>query len=474
MRQLWLTGLQKFAMGKRAAPRSFPGSVAAVRGSGEPPEITLPGWHRLDMRAIKTALPALSRAQFDTQVRNGKQWVIVDNSIIDVSALQDESSGHKGGNVFNIGADNTFLFHELHANLPIMPSKHRPDLPSITAHIQEKVRDNIVGVLDSKRDEVPLSDPSHRFWRPTERKPPYLDQVATSLESTGADAAAAVAKAVDGLEPGSPASRAFWCVVGALVADAAAQPTHWNYKVTYYQDALRQAHRWDAPEFLTPSMNAYYRVPCGSHSCFGDQAAVVLQSLVECGGKVDTSHLVQAHVSKFDAKSEYGRLGRHDGIGAGDLPIDGPWRHGSIAGFLSNVRSGKAWPATGTRDGSSDCFVKIVPVVAAFAGKPELLDRVADVVRVTQNNRVTVAYAQAAARVLESLILHGAATSGAAAVRAAAQAMLSDASIAADGGQQIGEELEATAQLAADTANLGYLEGVLAYCGGRYNAVTVS
>ena len=79
------------------------------------------------------------------------------------------------------------------------------------------------------------------------------------------------------------------------------------------------------------------------------------------------------------------KLGRHDGIGAGALPIDGPWRHGSIAGFLGNVRSGRSWPRTGTAD-CRPTFVKIVPVVAAYAGTA-MLARVADVVRVTQTMR---------------------------------------------------------------------------------------
>ena len=415
------------------------------------------------------ALPSMSRAQFREEVHRGRQLVIIDNSVIDVAALQDEKSGHKGGNVFNIGADNTFLFHELHANLPKLPSKHRPDLPSITAHIQEKVRNNFVAILHERRTEVPLSDPAHSFWTPSTRKPPYLEQVPSSLSATGVDTVAAIARATAGLEPGSAASRAFWAVVGTLVADAAAQPTHWNYKVTYYQDALRQAHRWENPEFITPSLNAYYRVPCGSHSCFGDQAAIVLESLVACGGSVNPPHLVQAHVAKFGPQGDYGKMGRHDGIGAGELPIEGPWRHGSIAGFLRNVESGKGWPACGTRDGSSDCFVKIVPVVAAYAGCAEMLDRVAEVVRVTQNNRVTCAYAQAAARVLERLILDGSA-SGVDAVLAAAGAL--DADDSAAGGAQIADELEATAKLAS--SNLSYLEGVIDFCGGTYNAVSVS
>ena len=85
---------------------------------------------------------------------------------------------------------------------------------------------------------------------------------------------------------------------------------------------------------------------------------------------------------------------------------------------------------------------------------------------------MTVCYAQAAARVLESLILTGA--SGGEAVRAAAAALHADAN--ADGAQQLGDELEAAVELARDTAasNLGYLDGVIAFCGGRYNAVTVS
>lgn len=173
-------------------------------------------------------------------------------------------------------------------------------------------------------------------------------------------------------------------------------------------------------------------------------------------------------MARFGPASEYGALGRHDGIGAGDLPIDGPWRHGSIAGFLRNVAAGRQWPACGTRDGSSDCFVKIAPVVAAYAGTPELLERVADVVRVTQNNRVTVAYAQAAARILENLVLRG--TSGADAVHAAADALCNDA--CADGAAQIADELEAAAALASRHDN--YLGAVVGFCGGRYNAVSVS
>jgi hypothetical protein len=113
---------------------------------------------------------------------------------------------------------------------------------------------------------------------------------------------------------------------------------------------------------------------------------------------------------------------------------------------LKNVAAGKRWPACGTRDGSSDCFVKIAPVVAAYAGTPEMLDRVADVVRITQNNRITVAYAQAAARVLERIILDG--VSGAEAVRSTIDSLYEDRRT--DGAAQIAEEMESTSQLAGN------------------------
>lgn len=411
-------------------------------------------------------LPALSSADIAAACRRGEKWIIVDNTVLDVSSLlAEDNTAHKGGDVFSIGRDNTHLFRELHANLPPMMSKHRPDLPSITDHIREKVQLTAVGVLASRRGEVPLTDPAHAFWRPTDRKPPYLEAVGSSIAAAGKEATELVAAAVTGLTVGSVEWRAFWAVVGVLVADAAAQPTHWNYKVTYYHEALKNLGRWDSPEFLRPSLNAYYHVPLGSHSCFGDQAAVVLRSLVRAGG-LDLEDLIRAHVDKFGPRGEYGPLGRHDGAAAGDLPISGPWRHGSIATFLQNVARGAKWPQCGSNDGSSDCFVKIVPVVALYAGHKQLLSEVAKVVRVTQNNQWTVGYACAAARVLEQIILNG--VEGEEAIRIAAEDLLSVNERGMEG--HIGQELADI----LDLKDMPYLQGVLTFCGGRYNAVTVS
>lgn len=397
--------------------------------------------------------------------KRGMKWIIVDNTVLDVGPLMDDNDGaHKGGNVFSIGKDNSHLFHELHANLPQMPSMHRPDLPSIAAHIQEKVQKHAVGILKSRQHEVPLTDPMHKFWTPSQRKPPYLEKVATSISATRQNVEEAVQLAIDGLEPDTAKWRAFWAVVGVIVADAAAQPTHWNYKVTYYHNQLKQLNRWEKPEFSCPSLNAYYQIPCGSNSCFGDQAYVVLQSLVRCK-KVNTDDLIKAHVEKFGPHGEYGRLGSTNVQSAGDLPIKGPWRHGSLDRFLRNVQSGAGFPRCGSNDGSSDCFVKAVPAIALYAGHPGLMSYVTDVVRVSQNNNTTVGYACAAARVLEEIILNG--LHGRDAIKAAAD-NLSRSSRGVE--SEIGEQLAEIQEL----QHRPYLEGVKMYSGGQYNAVAVS
>merc|ERR1712232_541658 len=162
---------------------------------------------------------------------------------------------------------------------------------------------------------------------------------------------------------------------------------------------------------MRPSMNAYYHVPMGKQSCYGDQALEVLRSLVACGG-MDPHHLERSFMNRFSEHGEYGPL-PHEGLYNGskqdvrELPIKGPWRHISLAGFLKNINRGKHWPHCGTNDAQADCFVRIVPVVALYAGRPELLERVEQAVRVTQDNSPSVAVAQAFARLLETIIISG-------------------------------------------------------------------
>eukprot|EP00656_Telonema_subtile_P002975 TRINITY_DN11371_c0_g1_i1.p1 TRINITY_DN11371_c0_g1~~TRINITY_DN11371_c0_g1_i1.p1 ORF type:complete len:302 (-),score=86.31 TRINITY_DN11371_c0_g1_i1:516-1421(-) len=208
-------------------------------------------------------------------------------------------------------------------------------------------------------------------------------------------------------EPQWNADRAAAAVLGGLVADAAAQTTHWRYDVPAFHEALQQAEALEAPEFAWPALNTSYSLPRGAFSCYGDQAMTILESLVATQGQFSPEDAMARLVRVFGEDSVYGPLER-----AQELPLDGPWRHNSLKQMLVGVNEGLGYPECGARDpfgsggdSQADCVVRIIPVVALYAGKPDMLERVAAAVSTTQNNPKALAHAAAAAQILEACIL---------------------------------------------------------------------
>lgn len=68
--------------------------------------------------------------------------------------------------------------------------------------------------------------------------------------------------------------------------------------------------------------------------------------------------------------------------------------------------AGKDNPGSETDD-QIDCVPRMVPACAMYAGRPEMLEKVEQVLRVTQNSEVAVGIGLAAARILEQYILNG-------------------------------------------------------------------
>lgn len=202
------------------------------------------------------------------------------------------------------------------------------------------------------------------------------------------------------------ANRAIGAIVGSAVADAAAQPLHWVYDLQKLQSILAQDPN---PEFRVESANPFYRLQTGQQSCYGDQAYVLLESLSECGG-LDVEDLKKCTLKFFGPGTVYDTPVndpyREKGGPRPQLPIEGPWRHASLKSFLKNVDAGKAETGCET-DCQIDGITKLAPIVAFYAGKPEMLKKVEDAIRVTQNYDPCVAETLAAARILEHFILHG-------------------------------------------------------------------
>uniref|UniRef100_A0A8C2DQ85 Selenoprotein J n=1 Tax=Cyprinus carpio TaxID=7962 RepID=A0A8C2DQ85_CYPCA len=202
------------------------------------------------------------------------------------------------------------------------------------------------------------------------------------------------------------ADRAIGAIIGSAAADAAAQPLHWVYDLQKLSMLLSESPE---PEFRPESANPFYRRNTGQQSCYGDQAFVLLESLSECEG-LNVEDLKQRTYKFFGPGSEYDTPVndpyRDKGAPRPQLPIEGPWRQASLKSFIKNVDAGK--PETGCEtDNQIDGVAKLAPIVACYAGKPEMLERVEEATRVTQDNDICVAVTLAAARFLEHFILNG-------------------------------------------------------------------
>ncbi|XP_048774863.1 crystallin J1A-like [Ostrea edulis] len=200
--------------------------------------------------------------------------------------------------------------------------------------------------------------------------------------------------------------RKIGAIVGALVADAAAQPIHWNYKTADLDDFLRDK---EEIAFLEPSRNPFYCIQTGKHSCYGDQSVNILRSLVENGG-VNIEKLKKSTYELFGPNTEYENEDNATYKDKSDVvkkvyPIKSKWRHAGIKSFLKNYKEGAE--VTGIEDNQMDCVLNMVSVVALYAGRPEMLDKVEEVITMTQNSDINVAVAFTAARLLEYYILHG-------------------------------------------------------------------
>lgn len=206
---------------------------------------------------------------------------------------------------------------------------------------------------------------------------------------------------------GSIEERKIGAILGAAVADAAAQPLHWIYDLGKL-DALVKDR--DDVEFFIPSANPYYLIETGKQTCYGDQAYVLLNSLVKKQG-LDSSDLKERTYAFFGPNSEYESDVVKEYTWKGEIkkeyPVKNPWRHFSIKTFLKNADEGN--DITGDEyDEQIDCVAKIVPLVALYAGHVHLLEKAEDAIRLTQNSDFTVAIGLAVVRLLEQYILYGA------------------------------------------------------------------
>lgn len=204
-------------------------------------------------------------------------------------------------------------------------------------------------------------------------------------------------------------AKAAAAVLGAQVADCAAAASHWVYDPAKMKECVESATR--GPAFMDPPGNTFYNIASSGLSCYGQQSRTLLSSLVAVG-RFDVEDFTQRLAKDFGRDSEYEVKGSIDEsnwpqrIKDVKMPLAGPWRHGSINSFLKNyVVEGKKYPECGSDDSQIDAACRIVPLVALYAGNPELPKLAEMAIRATQNTDSAVQYGMAFAKCLELLIL---------------------------------------------------------------------
>ncbi|GLC44011.1 hypothetical protein PLESTB_000219700 [Pleodorina starrii] len=186
--------------------------------------------------------------------------------------------------------------------------------------------------------------------------------------------------------------RAIGAVLGALVADAATMGLHWIYDMDRISGLVSEHGRSEEPAFFQPPSCPYYEYESGSLSPYGDELLPVLQYMTIGPGSHRDGTMDGPGFAKFLAEyySNYtGRLNKS-----------------SRAMMEALLQGGHGWPECGDpRDTQANNFVKVIPLVARYAGRPGLVKAVDAAVRAQQNNDEAVMYGLVAALVLERVVL---------------------------------------------------------------------
>lgn len=218
---------------------------------------------------------------------------------------------------------------------------------------------------------------------------------ATAQGSAAAAQDSATAKAAATVEERSTEDeaairlRARSAVLGALVADAATMGLHWIYDTGKIRSILEGSKRTAVPEFFEPPQCPFYQYKSGQQSPYGDELLPVLLYLDEHGTLDDSNGQAFAEYLAAYYKAYKGRLNKT-----------------SKAMMEALLDKKRPWPQCGDpTDNQANAFVKVIPIVARYAGMPGLPAAVDAAVRAQQNSDAAVGYGLTAAHILEAVVM---------------------------------------------------------------------
>ena len=189
-------------------------------------------------------------------------------------------------------------------------------------------------------------------------------------------------------------------ILGALVGDAASVGFHWLYDQKRIKE-IAPEH----PEFRTPTPSDYNGVPgyyahglkkAGDFSQYGEQAMVLLRSLVANSGKYDKDHYEKLFCEHFGYGGQY--------VGYIDHPTRDTLNNVANTGSDTHKRNEKREMYHGADDEQLTALAKLPALIAVYQGNSQLSEVVESAVRVTNNNNLAVEFGLASASIIESVI----------------------------------------------------------------------
>lgn len=183
-------------------------------------------------------------------------------------------------------------------------------------------------------------------------------------------------------------SRASLMIKASIISDAASMPLHWIYNQA---DVASKVGRGEAAFFPTPSC-PFYTYPAGELSPYGAESLPILQSLSEVGS-YDRDQVANQLYESLRVYPEEGSKGY-----AGRL------NHAPKM-FVEAHAAGKTWDEAGQDDSQANGIAKVALIVARYAGSHDLLDKIESMVRILQNNDLSVSSSKLVGKILERILL---------------------------------------------------------------------
>ena len=173
------------------------------------------------------------------------------------------------------------------------------------------------------------------------------------------------------------------------------KPLHWIYGDEAMKSKLANKEAYEKPEFFHPPSCPFYSSELfpghygpGQVSPYGEEMLCLVDYMVKSNGEFSSPEGFADALLHW-AETFGGRANMY------------------TTQFVESRKAGAKYPKCGADDSQAGSLIKAIVVTARYFGRPELLEKVEQAIRVHQNDDLAVQFGLAIAEILETMILTG-------------------------------------------------------------------